>query len=139
MSTTFTLNVTASDAVGPVTLTYSTPPGTRLALGTTTAVTVTATDGKGNTSTRTFNVIVRDTTAPVITLASAYVYVAATSAAGAIVTYAPATATDAVGPVTITYSQASGTLFARGWTLVTVTATDEVGNVSRKTFWVLVY
>ena len=43
-------------------------------------------------------------------------------------TYAAATATDAVGPVTITYSKASGSLFAVGTTTVTVTATDAYGN-----------
>jgi hypothetical protein len=62
----------------------------------------------------------------------------ATSAAGAIVTYAPAIATDAVGPVTITYSKLSGTQFALGFTQVTITATDGAGNVSAKTFWVWV-
>ena len=48
-------------------------------------------------------------------------------------TYAAATATDAVGPVTITYSQASGTLFPLGVTTVTVTATDGAGNTTTKT------
>ena len=54
---------TATDAVGPVTLTKSHASGSRFPLGTTT-VTVTATDGHGNTATRTFNVLVQDTTAP---------------------------------------------------------------------------
>jgi hypothetical protein len=130
-------NVSVTDAVGPVTLSYTTPPGSSFGFGPT-SVTVTATDGWGNMSSATFNVIVRDTTAPVITLASSYVLVSATSSTGAIVTYAPATATDAVSAVTITYSADSGTFFTRGWTQVTVTATDAVGNVSRKIFWVLV-
>ena len=62
----------------------------------------------------------------------------ATSAAGAVVTYAAASATDAVGPVTISYSQASGTVFALGTTVVTVTATDGAGNTSSGTFTVTV-
>ena len=64
----------------------------------------------------------------------------ATSPAGAVVTYAAATATDAVGPVTITYSKRALRLptFALGTTTVTVTATDAYGNHSSKTFTVTV-
>jgi hypothetical protein len=54
------------------------------------------------------------------------------------VTSATATATDAVGPVTITYLKASGALFAVGKATVTVTATDAYGNVSTRTFTVTV-
>jgi hypothetical protein len=128
---------TAADA-SAVTITTSIASGSAFAIGTTT-VTVTATDAYGNVSTKTFTVRVRDTTAPTITFVSPNRYVAATSSAGAVVTYAAATATDLVGPVTITYSQASGTVFARGWTLVTVTAWDGYGNVATKSFWVWVY
>ncbi len=127
---------TATDAVGPVTFTYSTASGTQFALGTTT-VTVTATDGAGNSSTGSFTVTVRDTLAPVLTV-PANVVAEATSAAGAIVTYPPATATDAVGPVTFTYSTASGAQFALGTTTVTVTATDGAGNSSTGSFTVTV-
>jgi hypothetical protein len=128
----------ASDATGTPTISYSKPSGSTFAIGTT-IVTVTATDGWGNVSTRTFTITVRDTTAPVFTSAPpSVITVNATSAAGAIVTYAPAIATDAVGPVTITYSKLSGTQFALGFTQVTITATDGAGNVSAKTFWVWV-
>jgi hypothetical protein len=58
----------ATDAVtASPTITYSQNPGTTFALGTTT-VTVTAKDAAGNTSSGSFTVTVRDTTAP--TLAS---------------------------------------------------------------------
>ena len=135
-----TFAATATDAAGLVTsLTYSIPSGSIFAFGTTTTVTVTATDNHGNSSTKTFTVTVRDTTAPIITAISGNLVVAATSSAGATVTYAAATATDAVGPVTITYSKASGSLFARGVTYVTVTATDGAGNSATRTFWVWVY
>jgi len=60
------------------------------------------------------------------------------SSGGAVVNYAAATATDLVGPVTITYSKASGTTFAVGTTTVTVTATDAYGNKTTKTFTVTV-
>ena len=128
---------TATDAVGPVTITYSQASGTLFPLGVTT-VTVTATDGAGNVSTKTFTVTVKDTTPPVVTSVSGNLTAEATGPAGAVVTYAAATATDAVGPVTITYSKASGATFAIGVTTVTVTATDGAGNHTSKTFTVTV-
>jgi len=66
---------------------------------------------------------VADTVAPLLTVPVTQT-AEATSAAGAIVDYPAASATDAVGPVSITYSQASGTVFGLGTTHVTVTATD---------------
>jgi hypothetical protein len=127
---------TATDAVGVVSLTYSQASGTAFALGTT-AVTVTARDAAGHLTQKSFNVIVRDTIAPVLTLPPTQT-VAATSASGAIVTYPAATATDAVGVVSLTYSQASGTLFPVGTTKVTVTAKDAAGNTATGTFDVVV-
>ena len=110
----------ATDAVGPVTITYSEASGTVFGLGTT-HVTVTATDAAGNASIGSFDVVVVDTTAPLLTVPGTQT-AEATSAAGATVSYPAASATDAVGPVTITYSQASGSVFALGTTHVTVTA-----------------
>ena len=100
---------TATDLVSPApVITYSQNSGTSFSLGTT-IVTVTARDAANNQSTATFTVTVQDTIAPVIT-APANVTAEATSAAGAVVTYAAATATDAVTPSpVITYSQNSGT------------------------------
>jgi hypothetical protein len=126
----------ATDAVGPVRLEYSQNSGSVFALGTTT-VYVEAEDGAGNESFASFTVLVRDTTAPVITSISPDVLVNATSAAGAVVTYAPATATDAVG-ATIFYNLASGTIFPIGTTTVVVAAVDDAGNYSFKTFTVTV-
>ena len=129
-----TFAASATDAVGPVTITYSKTAGTVLPFGTT-SVTATAKDGAGNTSTATFTVTVQDTTAPVITAPN--LVLEATGAAGAKATFAP-TASDAVGPVTVTTSIASGTTFALGTTSVLVTATDGHGNVATKTFTVTV-
>jgi hypothetical protein len=126
----------ATDAVGPVTIAYSHGSGAVFALGVTT-VAVTATDGAGNHSSRTFTVTVSDTTAPAMTLPGSLT-AEATSAAGANVSYAPATASDAVGPVTITYSTPSGSTFALGVTVVTVTARDQAGNRAVGTFTVTV-
>ena len=78
---------------------------------------------------------VKDTTPP--TIIAPNLTVEATSASGAAVVFA-ATITDAVGPVTITYSKASGSIFAIGTTTVTITAKDFYGNTSTKTFTVTV-
>ena len=125
---------TVTDAVGPVTVAYSIPSGSTFAIGTT-AVTVTATDGAGNTSSKTFTVTVRDTTPPAITAPN--LTIEATSASGAAVVFSP-TITDAVGPITVTYSKASGSIFALGTTTVTITAKDFYGNTSTKTFTITV-
>jgi hypothetical protein len=126
-----------ADAVGPVTVTYSTPSESQFALGTT-DVSVTAVDAAGNRFVGTLAVTVRDTTAPTIVSTSGDLTVEATSSTGAVVAYRAATATDAVSPVTISYSQASGVVFALGTTTVTVTATDAAGNVSTRTFRITV-
>ncbi|WP_434389157.1 ELWxxDGT repeat protein [Melittangium boletus] len=63
----------------------------------------------------------------------------ATSAAGANVTYPPATATDdQTASPRLSYSVASGALFPLGSTLVTVTATDDAGNSAQCDFTVRV-
>ena len=123
-----------TDAVGPVTLSYSKPSGSTFAIGTTT-VTLIAKDGHGNTSTATFTVTVQDTTPPSISAPN--LTIEATSTAGAVVTFAP-TITDAVGPITVTYSMASGSTFGLGTTTVTITAKDGAGNISTKTFTITV-
>jgi hypothetical protein len=97
---------------------------------------VTATDAAGNTAEGDFVVTVADTTAPILSM-PADLKVEATSAAGAVVTFA-AQAKDAVSTPTITYSKQPGTTFALGTTVVTVTATDAAGNVTTKTFKVTV-
>ena len=79
-----------------------------------------------------------DTTAPVVT-PPANVIAEATSPSGATVTYPPATATDAVtASPTIGYSKASGTVFALGTTVVTISATDGAGNTGFASFNVTV-
>ena len=101
---------------------------------------MTATDAAGNQTIRSFTITVRDTTAPVISGITSLISVTATSAAGAVVTFPAITALDTVsGSVTPAFSHASGSVFAIGFTLVTVTATDLAGNVSTRTFWVWVH
>ncbi len=123
---------TASDPVAPPTVTYSQPSGTTYPLGTTT-ITVTATNEAAFASTCTFTITVHDTTAPTISCPG-NLNVQATSSAGAAVTYAPATASDAVSTPTVTYSMTSGDAFPLGSTTVVVTATDAAGNSSSCSF-----
>ncbi len=125
---------TASDAVG-ATVSYSQNPGTTFPIGSTT-VTVTARDSANNTISSSFTVLVKDTTAPVIT-APANVVVEATSASGATATFA-ASVSDAVG-ASVSYSKNSGTVFPLGATTVTVNAVDASGNAAApKTFTITV-
>ncbi|HEX6623760.1 MAG TPA: HYR domain-containing protein, partial [Pyrinomonadaceae bacterium] len=132
-----TYTASASDLVsGDVAVSFSVPSGSTFALGTT-PVTVTATDAAGNTSTGSFNVNVRDTTAPTLSL-PANLTLEATGPAGAAATYT-ASASDAVsGNVAVSFSVASGSTFALGTTTVTVTATDAAGNTATGTFTVTV-
>jgi hypothetical protein len=132
-----TFAATATDLFGPVTVSYDRASGSTFALGAT-PVTVTARDANGNTSTATFTVTVRDTTAPTFTFVSPNIVAIAEGSRGRAVTYRPASATDLFGPVTITYSKASGTIFPIGTTVVIVTAADAHGNVQTASFTVTV-
>ncbi len=130
--------VSATDAVDSApTITCSQDSGTGFPLGTT-EVSCSASDFTGNTSeTQTFNVVVRDTTAPELTV-PADITTQATSKSGAVVTYS-ASATDLVdGIVTPACSPASGSTFVIGTTPVTCTATDAHGNKASKSFNVTV-
>jgi len=109
--------------------------GSTFPLGTT-VVDLGAADSAGNIATTSFNVTVQDTTPPVISV-PADLTLEATSAAGAVASFA-ASATDAVGVTSLTYSTASGSTFALGTTTVTVTASDAAGNTSTGSFTITV-
>lgn len=128
--------VSATDVASSVTLSYNKPQGSAFALGETT-VTARADDARGNFSTCSFKVAVVDTTQPVITCSSD-VEVEAAGGSGAVVSYPPAIATDAVSRPRVTYSKASGSVFALGTTTVTATATDDAGNADACSFTVQV-
>ncbi|HLL73708.1 MAG TPA: PxKF domain-containing protein [Pyrinomonadaceae bacterium] len=97
----------------------------------------TATDGAGNQTSDTQTITVIDNTPPALSVpADVTVYLPLnTPDVSMNVTYPAATASDnCAGAVTIAYSKQSGTVFGVGTTVVTVTATDAVGNQTVKTF-----
>ena len=130
---------TANDNVdGTVPVSCSPPSGSTFALGTT-LVSCSATDQSGNTSRASFNVTVRDTTAPVISNVPANITTTATESDGAVVTYDSPTASDAVsGNVAVSCSPASGSKFPIGTTTVTCSASDAAGNTASVSFTVTV-
>jgi len=115
--------VTANDLVdGAVPISNNAP--TTFPLGITT-VTYTATDAAGNVSTAMQNVVVQDTTAPVITPPAPVVADSTTGQAMA-VSIATATATDVFTPVSITNNAPA--IFPIGNATVIWTATDANNN-----------
>jgi uncharacterized repeat protein (TIGR01451 family) len=134
---TYALPTALDDRDGPVPVNCALASGNTFPLGTTT-VTCGATDAAGNSSSSSFTVTVGDTTPPALACPPSQT-VSATSPSGAVVSYPPASVSDAVdaAPV-VTYSQASGTLFPIGTTTVIVTATDAAGNSSTCSFGVTI-
>ena len=130
---------TATDDVdGPVPVTCSPASGSTFPLGPTT-VNCSATDKAGSTRTGTFQVLVQDTTPPVISNVPADITAEATGPNGAAVTFGGATATDLVdGPVPVTYSPASGSTFPLGTTQVDMFAMDAHKNATHASFNVTV-
>ncbi|HYO67705.1 MAG TPA: ELWxxDGT repeat protein, partial [Archangium sp.] len=127
---------TASDnKPGLPDISYSKLSGSDFPIGDT-VVFVTASDESGNKSTCSFQVKVRDTTAPRLSCPS-NMEVWRKFRYGAKVDFM-ADATDAVSKPAITYEPAPGSDFVVGRTLVRVTASDASGNVSRCAFEVKV-
>ena len=124
----------ATDAVdGAVAVTCLPASGSAFAIGHTT-VTCTAGDAAHNTAHSSFEVVVADTTSPVLQ-AHADLVVEATGASGAAASYTAPAASDLVdGSVAPACAPASGTVFALGHTTVTCTAQDAAGNVAHSTF-----
>jgi hypothetical protein len=130
---TYTAPGATDDISGPVTVSCSPASGGTFPLGHTT-VTCTAEDAAHNTSTSTFDVDVRDTTAPSIAT-HASIVAEATGPSGAAVSYTPPAATDSAdASVTVTCAPASGSTFPLGHTTVTCTAEDDAHNTASSTF-----
>ncbi|HEY5747584.1 MAG TPA: HYR domain-containing protein, partial [Chryseolinea sp.] len=105
-----------------------------------TVVKYTATDNYGNTANCSFNVRVRDQTAPVFSGCPANFVVPVNPATcNAVVTWTPPTATDNCdGAVTPTSPTAPGVTFGLGPHTITYTAEDDEGNESTCSFTVTV-
>jgi hypothetical protein len=133
---TFTASAT-DNVTSPISANCVPASGSLFPIGTTSVVCY-ATDDAGNQGSAGFNVTVRDNTPPVVT-PPADMVAEATSAAGAAVTYGPASATDAIdGAVAASCSPASGSVFALGQNLVSCTASDSHGNTGSASFKVTV-
>jgi fibronectin type 3 domain-containing protein len=128
---------TATDNVDPnPSVSCSPPPGSTFPIGTT-QVTCTATDNSGNHSSASFNVTVRDSTAPTISTPGNQL-VEATGPGGAAVSFT-VTASDNVDPnPSLSCTPASGSTFALGATTVNCTAHDSANNTANASFTVTV-
>jgi hypothetical protein len=124
------------DKDGVLPVTFDPPSGSTLPLGRT-AVTATAIDTDGNHGSGTFNVDVKDTTPPVLTLPADRT-VEATGPEGASVDFT-AQAQDVVdGAVGVDLDPAPGSTFPLGTSVVTATASDAFGNEAHGTFTITV-
>ncbi|MDN5204999.1 HYR domain-containing protein [Fulvivirgaceae bacterium BMA10] len=110
------------------TLTSSHSSGDTFAMGITT-VTYTATDAKGNTSICSFDVIVEDNEAPVITNCPVDI-----SQTGSVVNWNIPSASDNCSTPTLTSTHNPGDSFPTGTTVVTYTAEDASGNTNTCSF-----
>ncbi|MEI6077926.1 MAG: HYR domain-containing protein, partial [Verrucomicrobiota bacterium] len=121
---------------GPVTPTSVPSSGSTFPLGTNLVI-VTASDSGGLSATNTFQIIVRDTTPPVITVPLA-ITAEATGSNGATVNF-NVSATDIVsGGVSAMANPASGSMFPMGSNTVIVTASDAAGNSATNVFQIIV-
>ncbi|HEY0742921.1 MAG TPA: HYR domain-containing protein [Chryseosolibacter sp.] len=127
---------TASDnCSATVTSTHS--PGTSFPIGTT-LVTYTAEDPAGNIAQCTFNVVVIDNSAPIMSGCPANIQQSLTGAACNVnVSWTPPTFTDNCA-VTVTSTHSPGDQFALGTTTVTYTAQDPSNNTKTCSFNVIV-
>ncbi len=141
LGATVTYMVSASDPDDPpgqLTISCSPASGSTFPIGTTT-VNCSASDPAGNHTSGSFQVVVRDVTAPTLSLPGT-VTVNASSPSGAVVTYTVTAADPDNLPsqLTISCSPASGSTFPIGTTTVTCTASDPSGNTASGGFQVVV-
>ena len=101
------------------------------------AVTLTVTDGAGNTAQCTTNVTVRDITPPSMTACPSNITIAGGAGCNATATWTPPTATDNCG-ATVTGTHTPGQTFPAGTTTVVYIATDASGNSVTCSFTVTV-
>jgi hypothetical protein len=129
-----TYSASATDAVdGAVTAVCVPTSGSQFALGHN-QVDCAAEDSANNEATASFDIEVVDTTAPVISQPDD-IFVEATSASGAVVSFNLPTATDIVDiDVEVTCDPVSGIQYPLGVTTVTCVAKDDSGNTASVSF-----
>ena len=128
--------MTATDNCPGVTVVTNPPSGSVFQKGTTT-VTATATDASGNAATCSFAVTVEDKEPPKLVLPNPIVQPTDPGQCSAVVNFT-VTATDNCPGVTVVSNPPSGSVFPKGVTTVSVTATDTSGNMATGTFTVTV-
>jgi hypothetical protein len=132
-----TYSASAADLVdGPVTPDCAPPSGSTFQIGAT-PVTCTATDAHGNSATGGFTVRVRDTTPPTLTL-PANMTLVSPSGAALTVTFTASASDLVAGPVPVSCTPPSGSLFSLGTTTVACMASDPTGNKATGGFTVTV-
>ncbi|MDC8002463.1 HYR domain-containing protein [Aureisphaera galaxeae] len=119
----------ATDTCSGVTVTSDPSPGTILPWGTH-IITVTATDDAGNTDTCSFNFVVQDNEAPIVTCPADIVVNNDPGTCGAVVTFPNATAVDNCTPTQVLQilGPPSGSVFPVGTTIVGFEGFDLFGN-----------
>jgi len=132
---------TASDAcAGAVPVTTNGAVNT--AAVSTNLLTYRATDGNGNTNSATRTVIIRDTTAPVISFSFTNLILAANGSCSALMTNVTGTnfilTSDLSGAVVITQSPTNNAVLPLGTNLVVITVADASGNTAFSTNYVVV-
>lgn len=93
-------------------------------------------DQNGNITTQTQTVVVADVISPVLTVPSTITLHADVTVCGAVANFTATATDDSELPVSISYSQAPGSVFPVGQTVVTVTASDASNNTTTATFTV---
>lgn len=132
------LFVTVIDLVDSSPSLFCVPPGGPFPIGIT-PVMCTAGDDSGNMVMDIFDIIVEDTTPPVLSGMPSDGTVEATSGAGAVYVFSDPTATDIADlSPSVGCIPASGSTFPLGITTVTCTATDDSSNTDEDTFNVTV-
>jgi uncharacterized lipoprotein YddW (UPF0748 family) len=131
--------IVSDDVSSPenISVSQSPAPGTVISGVGNTTVTLTATDISGKNSTCNFVVRGEDKEAPTLTVPANITVATDKDECNAVVNYA-LTAIDNCSDVTVSSDHPSGTAFVKGTTTVTITATDESGNKTTKTFTVTV-
>ncbi|MBT6705473.1 MAG: HYR domain-containing protein, partial [Flavobacteriaceae bacterium] len=134
----YTSLATTADNCTVVTVTQVPAPGTIVGIGSTTIV-LTATDGSSNTATCNFDVLVSDTTNPIITCPEDQEESVDSNCNFTLPDYTSlATAADNCTVVTVTQLPVAGTIVDLGSTTIVLTATDGASNTATCNFDVLV-